>query len=171
MRRSIASLQEGPEPRRPLQEELARLSDEFSDGTPDIRLRDELAQYLYLAPDELAQVSKVVREALLNVYQHAHASQVIISATSTGTEAEIAIVDDGCGFDSEAQEEAAGDHFGLSIMKARAARVGGKLAIRSHVGRGTEVVLTWRPRMGLALSEGRDDRQIPDYVAMELAVK
>jgi nitrate/nitrite-specific signal transduction histidine kinase len=36
-----------------------------------------------------------------------------------------------------------GDHFGLSIMRARAARVGGRLQVDAQPGRGTRVALYW----------------------------
>jgi nitrate/nitrite-specific signal transduction histidine kinase len=55
----------------------------------------------------------------------------------------ITIRDDGQGFETDEQEKASGDHFGLSIMKARATRIGGKLTIRSQPGNGTVVTLVW----------------------------
>jgi signal transduction histidine kinase len=149
VRRSIASLQESPLPRRTLEENLAQLIDNYSSSAgPVVELQSQLPEHLSLAPDELDQVLKVVNEALLNVRQHAQASQVVVRATADGEWVKIVIADDGRGFDPGEQEEALDDHFGLSIMKARAARIGGQLTIHSTVGQGTEIALAWQPNNG-----------------------
>ena len=146
VRRSIASLRENPRPRRALQEEIHYLRRKSSGaGRPAVEIRDDMPANLYLASDELDQVSKVIQEALLNIYQHANADRVVVHMTTVDGKVEIAVNDDGRGFDPARQDEAAGDHFGLSIMKARAARIGGELVVKSRTGQGTEIVLAWRP--------------------------
>jgi two-component system nitrate/nitrite sensor histidine kinase NarX len=69
---------------------------------------------------------------------------------------QILVADDGKGFDPEKQAITAGDHFGLSIMEARAARLGGNLAIHSRPGQGTEVILTWKPNERSELVEPQE---------------
>ena len=49
--------------------------------------------------------------------------------------------DDGCGFDPARRQEDDAAHVGLRIMRERAARIGGTVAVQSRPGHGTEVVL------------------------------
>ncbi|UCG22790.1 MAG: ATP-binding protein, partial [Chloroflexota bacterium] len=163
VRRSIASLRENPRPQRTLQEEICLVSGRNKGGDwPVIELHDDLPGSLYLPSSEMEQVSKVVQEALLNVYQHANAERVIVRMTAQDKKVAIVIDDNGRGFDPSRQEETAGDHFGLSIMKARAVRIGGRLAINSRVGEGTEIELAWRPANGQGSFGNGEDRSFAE---------
>jgi two-component system nitrate/nitrite sensor histidine kinase NarX len=56
----------------------------------------------------------------------------------------VTVEDDGAGFDPEKPPEEDGlKHFGVSIMHARAARIGGTVDILSLPGNGTTVTLSW----------------------------
>jgi len=55
----------------------------------------------------------------------------------------ITVADDGAGFDPTDAAARADSHFGLSIMRARAARLGGSLQVRSAPDQGTSVILRW----------------------------
>ena len=55
----------------------------------------------------------------------------------------ISITDDGCGFDPEAQARNRGQHFGLSVMQARAARIAGHVRVESTPGEGTLVTFVF----------------------------
>jgi signal transduction histidine kinase len=143
VRRSIASLQQAPQPRRSLQELLSDLADHFStpDG-PQINLALNIEEPLFLLPDHRVQALPIVQEAMLNAQRHAQASQIAIWLERQGDRVQITITDDGQGFDPATLRDQEG-HFGLSIMRARAARINGKLAIDSAPGRGTRVRLSW----------------------------
>jgi signal transduction histidine kinase len=157
VRRSIASLQASPGPRQTLQEALTLLvNNHLSNGGPDIESRFHLSGNIYLAAGELDQVSKVIQEALLNVKNHAQASRVVLQITTDGDSVQIAVTDDGRGFDPAQKEKMTDDHFGLSIMKARASRIGGRLTINSRAGQGAEVVLTWRPQKERSPARSQD---------------
>jgi nitrate/nitrite-specific signal transduction histidine kinase len=55
----------------------------------------------------------------------------------------LTIADDGCGFDSVADQRPARDHgWGLMIMRERAASVGAELSVESAPGYGTRVIVT-----------------------------
>jgi two-component system nitrate/nitrite sensor histidine kinase NarX len=54
------------------------------------------------------------------------------------------VVDDGCGFDPATVTSDM--HVGLRIMRERAHRIGGTLAVRSRRGSGTEVTLELPPQ-------------------------
>ena len=93
------------------------------------------------------QVIRIIQEALNNVGQHAGASRVTIRFSRDGDRLCMRIEDHGRGFDpGEAQRQQL-HHFGLSIMRERAASVGGELSIESRNGQGTRVTL-WLPITG-----------------------
>jgi signal transduction histidine kinase len=81
---------------------------------------------------------RVVQEAVTNVVRHAGASVCGVVIGRAQQRLRIVIEDDGRGFDIEAEGHAG---LGLSGMRERAALVGGRLAVCSEPGRGTEVVL------------------------------
>jgi len=157
VRRSIASLQESPPPRRPFQElltEIVRESERAGDAHVELSLLAEAP--LFLPPDHLEQVTKVLQEALVNVKNHASAEQISVSLAADDGEIRLAVEDDGRGFDPEVLPRDGREHFGLSIMRARAARIGGQIDIRSAPGEGTSLVLRWP----LHLTGSRDRRPL-----------
>jgi signal transduction histidine kinase len=143
VRRSIASLQQSPRPRQSLQEALDQAVKEFAaDSATPTDLRGQLQEPLYLPPADLEQVLRVVQEALLNARRHARARQITVLLERPEDLVEVVVADDGQGFDPENPPQD-GDHFGLSIMRARAARLGGEIRVNSQLGRGTRVTLIW----------------------------
>ena len=94
---------------------------------------------IQLAPDEQIEVFRIVQEGLANVRKHAAASTAEVWIGRFGTKRLVRIRDDGEGFDAGGH----GAGQGLKNMKARAASIGGALALSSTPGRGTalEVVL------------------------------
>jgi len=144
VRGSIACLQEGPRLPQSLQDRLAEVVGEFAaNGSPSVHLEDRLQGHLLLPPDDTVQVLHVVREALLNACKHAGASRVTVRLERHGAEATVTVDDDGHGFDPTAPLADGNSHFGLRIMRARAARIAGQVTIESRVGQGTQVVLRW----------------------------
>ncbi|WP_313117384.1 ATP-binding protein [Ectopseudomonas guguanensis] len=87
------------------------------------------------------QVLQIVREALANVVRHSHARQVQIRLWPTGNGFEVEVRDDGVGLPADLPDSG---HFGLSIMRERAAAIGAELLIASKDGGGTRVQLRWR---------------------------
>lgn len=145
VRHAIASLQGESQPPTSLCDRLVQTVRELStEGEgPSVELVADGAAALRLPPDEAEQVVRVVREAVVNARRHAGASRIWVRLEQWGREARIAVEDDGRGFDPEATARQAKGHFGLRIMRARAARIGGQVAIQSAPGEGTRVVLTW----------------------------
>jgi two-component system nitrate/nitrite sensor histidine kinase NarX len=91
------------------------------------------------AADQL-QVMHILQEAVSNIRKHAHATRVEVEL-ARGPDYVFTVRDDGRGFDPQRAEGDADAHVGLSIMRQRAARVGGTVTVRSQPGRGTEIVL------------------------------
>ncbi len=79
---------------------------------------------------------RIAQEALHNVVKHAAASQARVSLERREGDVCLSIEDDGQGFDERGVSEA---QLGLTGMRARAARLGGTVSIRSTPGAGTIV--------------------------------
>jgi len=84
-----------------------------------------------LPPTVETTVYRVVQEALTNVAKHAGATTVNLAIAVTNGAVEIAIDDDGAGFDPES----ATTGFGLMGMRERVALAGGELRIERRDGR------------------------------------
>lgn len=85
--------------------------------------------------DEDRIVYRLVQESLTNAIKHAHASQVEVSAAEGEGAIEIAVRDDGKGFDTD--DLTAGR--GLTGMRERIELLGGEIAVSSKPGAGTEI--------------------------------
>lgn len=90
-----------------------------------------------LEPAAAIAVFRVAQEALTNVARHARASRVAVKLRFRDETLQLAVLDDGVGFDPRAN----GAGLGLAGMRERAALLGGSVDVRSAPGRGTRVVL------------------------------
>lgn len=79
------------------------------------------------------------QETLANVEKHAHARQVNVDVKWGKNSLEIAVVDDGVGYDPAALIP--NGHFGLKNMRERALESNGQLLLSSQPGRGTRLIL------------------------------
>lgn len=77
---------------------------------------------------------RICQEALLNVMQHAEATEVTITLQAEDSTVELLISDNGKGFDQESQE-----NFGLQNMHGRVASINGILSIESKKRKGTKI--------------------------------
>ncbi len=93
-----------------------------------------------LAADDQLQVMHILQEALSNVRKHAHATHVEVELVR-GTDYAFAVRDNGCGFNTDRSQDDVADHVGLRIMRERAARIGGRVTVRSRPDGGTEAML------------------------------
>lgn len=84
---------------------------------------------------------RVLEEALRNVEQHARARHVSVTLRRRGLFVQLAIKDDGIGFDTSDQQAKAlqEGRLGLLSMRERATAVGGSLDVKSKTSAGTEV--------------------------------
>jgi len=155
-RQAIASLQESPPQRRSLQDQLAELVNEVAvNGETSFGLTLALQPPpLFLPPAQAEQALKVIRETLLNARRHAQAEHIVVHLEQHETETIVSVEDDGRGFDPKMPLPDGGSHFGLSIMRARAARLGGHLTVLSAPGQGTRVTLAW------PLPQAKDEEQL-----------
>ena len=157
VRHSIATLQEAPRPRRTLQELLeAMLENLHTDAGPVLQFNPGDIQPLSIVSKQTDQILPAVREALLNAIYHAQARTVTVCLEVAQENIRLIVEDDGIGFSLDSPDWD-GDHFGLSIMQARAARVGGQFQIDTSPGKGTRITVTWRPEF----SDVRNSIQSP----------
>ena len=86
---------------------------------------------------------QVVREAIRNALEHAHASQISVHMDITGNEASIEVKDDGVGFKVPAHlsDFSRRDHYGMVGMDEYSNLIGGVLQVRSKSGKGSSVRL------------------------------
>ncbi len=81
---------------------------------------------------------RIAQEALNNIAKHAQASSVDMTLAGDASGIMLLVRDSGRGFDPEAAGEKKG--LGLISMRQRAELLSGTFQLRSHPGRGTEIV-------------------------------
>jgi len=149
IRRAIASLQDDFPTNLTLQEQLRALAAEMSQVDPPVRFESGVILPVLLPRQESEQALRVVREAVLNAQHYSQASSVLLMLESAGGELVLAVADQGVGFEPGAASNDGQPHFGIKIMQARAARLGGQLDIQTAPGAGTSVRLSWAPSAGV----------------------
>ena len=88
------------------------------------------------------EIYKIAAEALRNAFRHAHATRVEVEIRYDDEQFRLRVRDDGQGIDPAVLAgQGIEGHYGLRGMPERAALIGGKLAVWSEVGAGTEVEL------------------------------
>jgi signal transduction histidine kinase len=94
-----------------------------------------------LLPPELAQdMLRIAQEAVTNVVKHAQARTLAVQLRCAPSLLELRVHDDGRGFAVDVQQPGIERGFGLIMMRERAARHGGTLAIISQPGQGCAVL-------------------------------
>jgi PAS domain S-box-containing protein len=101
------------------------------------------------------QLLRIIQEALSNVRKHACAKNVQVVFTVLDSLAQIAIMDDGQGFEPAVALRRA-EGFGLQAMRERAEALGGRLELVSQPSRGTQVVV----QVQIQQEEGPGEKQV-----------
>jgi ligand-binding sensor domain-containing protein/signal transduction histidine kinase len=116
-------------------------------ATDSSRLRPALHVAVEGEPRELHpivrdEIYKIATEALRNAFRHAHARRVEVDIRYDHEQFRWRVRDDGKGIDPAVLANPGLEgHYGLRGMRERAALIGGKLAVWSDAGAGTEVEL------------------------------
>jgi signal transduction histidine kinase len=140
IRNFIFGLRPEPLDQAGLVEALAAMAEEFRVNTMiDIALEVTGPADFELPAEDTAQLLQLAREALSNVARHARAGHAEIRLVADERALELAIVDDGVGFDPAARRGPG--HMGLGNMRTRAAELGGELLVESAAGRGSRVAV------------------------------
>lgn len=83
-------------------------------------------------------IYRILREAFNNVYQHTKATLICVDVDYRDGRFDMAVSDNGCGFDSAQHTEG----VGIIGMRERAMILGGTLEIASQLDKGTKVALS-----------------------------
>lgn len=96
------------------------------------------------APPPIVQIAlyRIVQEALNNIAKHADAKRVSVRLCGDSETTQLVVQDDGRGFDIASIPAA---HFGIGIMRERAAEIGAAFDIASEPGKGTRLSVTYTP--------------------------
>jgi two-component system sensor histidine kinase DegS len=86
-------------------------------------------------------IYQIAREALTNAVKHADAEVICLRLRVRSGRLQLEVEDDGCGFEPASRRDPR--HFGLELMRERAEIAGGDLNIRSRVGQGTTVAVSF----------------------------
>jgi two-component system nitrate/nitrite sensor histidine kinase NarX len=109
--------------------ELTQVDLAYEDRVPELRLTGT----------QEFQVLRIVQEALANIAKHANASRAWLTIARQRGHLDVVVEDDGAGLAAAA---ATGDaHYGLDIMRQRAAALSGTLDVDPRNGGGTRVCL------------------------------
>ena len=90
-----------------------------------------------------AALLRIGQSAIANAVEHSRGGRASATLTYMDDEVVLDVVDDGAGFDPS--QVRANDHggYGLSVMRARAEALGGRLSVESRPGAGTAVAATF----------------------------
>jgi ligand-binding sensor domain-containing protein/signal transduction histidine kinase len=94
-----------------------------------------------LDPTVYNEVCQIAREAITNAFQHSHGTLIEIEIAYDRTGLRVSVRDDGRGIEEEILTRGRVGHWGLSGMRERGKKIGVKLNIANHPGRGTEIDL------------------------------
>jgi signal transduction histidine kinase/ligand-binding sensor domain-containing protein len=133
---------------------------------PQTSIAEDLAQSLANVPQELGlneaadlriivegpsrplrplirdEVYRISREALVNAFQHAGASEIEVEIEFAARALRVLVRDDGCGIDPEVLRSGRDGHWGLSGMRERSEAMGARLKVWSRERAGTEIELS-----------------------------
>jgi len=120
---------------------------EFGEMHPGIRIEKEIAVEEDNVPDPLKIVIyRILQESTNNIARHSKANRVRLSLKQEAGSLELAIHDNGVGFDLEhlASPERLDRGLGLTSMKERAELSNGTFLIDSRQGAGTTIRASWK---------------------------
>ena len=124
---------------RTLGDELATDATSYKPSTFTVEVEGESRDLHPIVRDE---IYKIAAEALRNAFRHAQAERVEVEIRYNSDEFRLRVRDDGKGIDKTVlAARGVEGHYGLRGMPERAALIGGKLAVWSEAGAGTEVEL------------------------------
>ena len=118
----------------------------FEDSGIRLTLENEVRD-LDLGVEREVQVFRIVQEALANVRKHSGARHARVRLERRGSELRVTIEDDGCGIAPSSAavharaKHSNGGHFGIEIMRERAAALGGRLEVGNARAGGVVVTL------------------------------
>ncbi|MCW3095128.1 MAG: signal transduction histidine kinase with CheB and CheR [Chthonomonadaceae bacterium] len=141
-RRSITALH-SPLIDQGLAAALQQLADQTTNG---IKVACTILGTAYTLPARTEnELYRIGQEALTNALRHSHATHINLEIAYSPKEVRLRVTDDGLGFDQDLPN----DGFGISGMRDRASRIGGRFTIENPPGRGSVVMVVVAAEIGL----------------------
>ena len=110
------------------------------DGLGVHAILDNEPEELNLPPDAERELYYIIREGVMNIAKHAHASKAAVLLRVADRQIRGAVEDDGVGF--EAEQRASNGTLGLRSMEERVRKLGGSFDVQAGVGKGTRLSFT-----------------------------
>jgi signal transduction histidine kinase len=118
--------------------ELERIGHATRAHVPLFKVEVDRSVAAALAPESAVQLLQIAREGVSNIVRHAKAKSARISLRLRADKVELAIVDDGVGFDPHAPK---GTGLGLHHIVARVQKLAGRLRLTSTRMKGSRIVV------------------------------
>jgi ligand-binding sensor domain-containing protein/signal transduction histidine kinase len=146
-RNTVRGLRSSETVRQNLEEEFSRIQKDLAIST-----QSEFRVIVEGAPRPLRPVTHdeiyfIGREALANAFRHSGASEVVVEIEYSTSHLRVLVRDNGRGVDPQVISSGRDGHWGLSGMRERAERIGGKLKVLSMANAGTEIHLSVPSRL------------------------
>ena len=141
-RQSVRDLRQAGEAGNELAEALKNSGEELALGNSTVFSLTVIGTPQSMGPVVFNEVCRIAREAFANAFQHAQAKKIEVELTYTSVGVSLSVRDDGTGIDAAILNKGRQGHWGLSGMRERAQKIGGKLNIQSNPGGGTGIELT-----------------------------
>jgi len=120
--------------------DLLRQMAEAATGRSGIPVELTIEGQMPLPAEAKLALYRIAQEALNNVQKHAGATAAAMSLKYLPDQVELIVSDNGAGFNPD---DVPAEHLGLGIMKERAGAIGARLDIKSGIGQGTRLTVTW----------------------------
>ena len=133
--------------RQNLEEEFSRIQNDLAISTQSefrVIVEGTPRQLRPVVHDEIYFIG---REALANAFRHSGAAEVVVEIEYSSSHLRVLVRDDGRGMDPQVVSSGRDGHWGLSGMRERAERIGGKLKVLSMPSAGTEIHLSVPSRL------------------------
>lgn len=134
VRQTVATLRQGPLQNQPLETALQQLLTDFTAHT-QAPIQAQITSVSPLPTDVAIALYRITQEALTNITKHAQAQRIQVQLERQGMQIQLAIADNGRGFDLGQNTTG----FGLQSMRDRAEALGGHLHIQTAPGQGCQI--------------------------------
>ncbi len=141
-RAALEGLRSTEAPSTTLEQSLSDFQEELAPGDR-ARLRIlKMGRPKSVDPGVLQQIYLITREALLNSLRHSQARKIEVEIAYSPRRLRVTVRDNGTGIEPQLLHSGRKAHWGLTVMRERAANIGAHLRIRSRRAAGTQVELS-----------------------------
>jgi signal transduction histidine kinase/ligand-binding sensor domain-containing protein len=140
-RRAVADLRSEELEQRDLAAALPEIASKLTAATALQTRIEVLGAPRRLNPMAEKNLLRIFQEAVANVVKHAQARNLEIKLSYATDCLTLWVRDDGSGFDTSKIIPLGVGHYGLTGMRERAERIGGRLILKSKEGEGTELLI------------------------------